>query len=199
MRCPSIRTLTVALVLASGATVVAQSLADVSRQEEQRRKAIGAAGKVYTNDALRPQPPATSAPLRATGTAAPAQPGASPAPGAPASGAPTGEAAKPGDQAAVPTDTPQTEDAWRTRVATEREAVTRSQMFADALQSQINGLNTEFENRSDPAQRSVIGAKRQKALAELDRVKKEIQEHQKAVTTIQDEARRAGVPAGWTR
>jgi hypothetical protein len=44
-----------------------------------------------------------------------------------------------------------------------------------------------------------VAIERTKALAELDRVKLEIQQHQKAITTIQDEARRAGVPAGWVR
>ena len=31
------------------------------------------------------------------------------------------------------------------------------------------------------------------------RVKQEIVDHQKAISAIQDEARRAGVPAGWVR
>jgi hypothetical protein len=84
-------------------------------------------------------------------------------------------------------------------VAAEREALSRSEILADALQSRINALTTDFENRDDPAQRNVIFADRQKALAELDRVKKEIEEHRKGITAIQEEARRAGVPAGWTR
>jgi hypothetical protein len=54
-------------------------------------------------------------------------------------------------------------------------------------------------NRDDPAQRDVVAAERQKALAELDRVKKEIQDHQHALTALQDEARRAGIPPGWVR
>jgi len=54
-------------------------------------------------------------------------------------------------------------------------------------------------NRDDPAQRNVIAVDRQKALAELDRVKKEVAEHQKAITDTQEEGRRAGVPAGWLR
>ncbi len=190
----AICTMTAALVLASGATGSAQSLADISRQEEERRKAVGTTSKVYTNERLRPEPVAPGAPA-APATVDHAKPAAAPAPGISSSGGDV----KPGDPAAGTSADPATEDAWRKRVATEREAVTRSQMFAEALQSQINGLNTEFENRSDPAQRSVIGANRQKALAELDRVKKELQERQKAITAIQDEARRTGIPAGWTR
>ena len=186
------------LFLASGATVLAQSLADVSRQEEERRKAIGVPGKVYTNERLRQEPPASGGSTAAPTTAvAPAS--AAPATSAGSTPAAAADATPASAPTAAPADASKSEDVWRKRVATEREAVKRAQMFADALQSQINGLTTEFENRGDPAQRSVIGAKRQDALTELDRVKKEILEHQKAITTIQDEARRAGVPAGWTR
>jgi hypothetical protein len=84
-------------------------------------------------------------------------------------------------------------------VAAERDAVSRSEILVEALQSRINALTTDFENRGDPAQRSVIAADRQKALAELERVKKEVEAHRQAITDIQEEARRAGVPAGWTR
>ena len=47
--------------------------------------------------------------------------------------------------------------------------------------------------------RAVIGADRQKAVDELTRVTKEIQDGTKAITDLQDEARKAGVPAGWVR
>ena len=92
-----------------------------------------------------------------------------------------------------------TEDAWRKRIATARDALSRAQVFAEALQSRINALTTDFANRDDPAQRNAIAAERQKALGELDRVKQEIVDYQKAISAIQDEARRAGVPAGWVR
>ena len=58
---------------------------------------------------------------------------------------------------------------------------------------------TDFVNRDDPAQRAKIEADRKAALAELERVKKELDEQTKAITAIEDEARRAGVPAGWLR
>jgi hypothetical protein len=60
-------------------------------------------------------------------------------------------------------------------------------------------LSADFVNVDDPAKRDVVGAERQKALAELDRVKLEIQTRQKKITEIQTEARKAGVPAGWVR
>jgi len=36
-------------------------------------------------------------------------------------------------------------------------------------------------------------------LTELDRLKKQIVDDQKAITDIEEEARRAGVPPGWLR
>jgi len=195
MRCPFARSIALALVLVSGAVASAQSLADVARQEEERRKAVAKAGKVYTNDHLPPAPP-VSAPRPASDAVAAVKPAEPEAAAGTASG---GDVAKPGGQVTVSDTAPTTEEAWRKRVAAEREALARSEILADALQSRINALTTDFENRDDPAQRSVIFADRQKALAELDRVRKDIDEHRKAITTIQEEARRAGVPAGWTR
>jgi hypothetical protein len=92
-----------------------------------------------------------------------------------------------------------TEDGWRKRITAARDALSRAQIFAESLQSRINALTTDFVNRDDPAQRNAIAAERQKAVVELDRVKQEIVDHQKAISTIQDDARRAGVPAGWVR
>ncbi|NOT24564.1 MAG: hypothetical protein HOP16_00555 [Acidobacteria bacterium] len=196
MRCLFARSIALALVLASAATASAQSLADVARREEERRKTVGTSSKVYTNDQLRPEPAAGTNPAPAPAT--PAGPAASePATGASAAGA--AEGSKPEGQAAPAANAPTPEQMWRKRVADERAAIARSQVLADALQSRINGLTTDFENRGDPIQKNALLADRQKALAELDRMKKEINEHQKTITTIQEEARRAGVPAGWTR
>jgi hypothetical protein len=72
-------------------------------------------------------------------------------------------------------------------------------MFRDALQSRINGLTTDFTARDDPYQRAQIADERQKALAELARVNTDIEKAKKAITDIQEEARRANVPAGWVR
>ena len=80
-----------------------------------------------------------------------------------------------------------------------RDALGRSHTFADALQSQINALYTEFVNMDDPLRRSVIEQKRLAAIAEQDRVKADIVKQTKAIADIEDEARRANVPAGWLR
>lgn len=188
----------VSLLLLGATSAAAQSLGDVARQEEERRKSVRTAGKTYTNDNLRPEPaPSAPAPAAQGQPAQPAQPATPASP--PAPGAQPPQAQTPEPQPAAPAPAAQTEAEWRKRIATAREMVSRSQMFSEALQTRINSLSTDFVNRDDPAQRDMIAAERQKALAELDRVKLEIQQQQKAITAIQEEARRAGVPAGWVR
>jgi chromosome segregation ATPase len=157
----------------------AQSLGDVAKQEEARRKAVASAGKVYTSDSLRPEPSA----------AAPAVPAAAAATSAPA--AP--------DKREASQDPKKDEANWKQRIAAERTALSRAQLFAESLQSRINALTNDFSARDDPFQRNQIGQDRQKAIAELDRVHKEIADHTKAITDIQEDARKAGVPAGWVR
>jgi hypothetical protein len=174
--------------VAFGATAAtAQSLGDIAKKEEARRKTVKSAGKVYTNQDLRadtssPPEPAPPAAADATQPAAPNTPAAA-QPAAPA-----------------PADDQKKDEAyWKGRLTQARTALERSKTFADALQSRINALTTDFAARSDPAQRSVIEQDRQKALAELDRVNKEIKDNTKAITDIQEEARKAGVPTGWYR
>ena len=200
----------VVLVLFAAGTgaASAQSLGEIARQEEARRKAIKASGKIYTNENIRAepapaqpagatQPPPAAAP--ATGTVAPPSPSGvqPPSPsGTPPAG---GAAADAGAEAAKPETTKNDEAAWRQRIQAARDALQRAQTFAEALQSRINALSADFTARDDPAQRAVIGNDRQKALAELDRVKQEIEQYTKAIAAIQEEARRAGIPPGWLR
>lgn len=192
----TVRLLALTAALGVVTTVSAQSLGELAKQEEARRSAIKSSGKVYTNDSIRPEP-ASARPLT---TPAPAAD--SPAPGT-ASGAPAAEATAPSTPAASGAqagDAGKKDEAyWKKRILAARDGLERSQTFADALQSRINALTADFTARDDPAQRAVIGANRQKALAELDRVKQDIQQNTKAITAIQEEARRAGVPPGWLR
>jgi hypothetical protein len=91
------------------------------------------------------------------------------------------------------------EQRWRARIADARDQIKRSRMFAEALQSRINALNADFSARDDPAQRSAIGAQLNEALAELERVRGEIEAQEQGVSDLEEEARRAGVPPGWLR
>jgi hypothetical protein len=187
----------------------AQSLGDVARKEAERRKTVKAPGKTYTNDQLKPEPVGSAPPPSAPGPSAGAP--ATGAPATPSAGAPAAGGSKPGAQAQAPAGAapgaPGTaaapaakgEAEWKARVQAAKDALSRAQIFAEALQSRINGLSADFTARDDPQQRALVGADRQKSLDELERVKREIQQHTKALADIQEEGRRAGVPAGWLR
>jgi hypothetical protein len=165
----------------------------VARAEEARRKHVKAAAKVYTNDDLKGGGDATSSSTPAL------------APAAPADARPVDAAAKPAEKKPEqkpeqkPEDPTKTEAYWKTRMAAARSTLDRSKVFLEALQSRINVLNADFVNVADPGQHAVIQADLQRATTELERVKKDIETQTKAIADTQEEARRAGVPAGWLR
>ena len=172
------------VVAAAGAVftapVAAQTppLAEVAKKEQERRKTQKPAAKVYTKkdlpESAQAAPPATAAtPPAAAQT--PAQP-----------------------EQKRETDG-KDETWWRNRIAAAREELRRNEVFAEALQSRINALSADFVNRDDPFQRAKIGQDRDKAIAELARVKDEIARGKKQIEDIEEEARKAGVPPGWLR
>ena len=182
-------------VLAGGArSLAAQSLADVARQEEQRRKEITTPAKVYTNSDLGPvpsTPPASpSTTTSATPTAAPAADTAKEDGGKNSTQKDEKDTAKP-----VVKDRAY----WAGRMKELTADLDRNQTYTDAVQTRINVLTADFSARDDPAQRAVIGRDRQKSLAELDRLKKAVQANRKAIADVQEDARRMGIPPGWLR
>jgi hypothetical protein len=192
-----VRLLSVAALVFIGVANVAaaQSLGDVAKKEEQRRKTVKS-GKVYTNDELKRDPTPSVPASASTGTTSTPSASSTPAPAPASSGNKSGKddsANK--DGSADKSD----EKTWRKRITNARESLQRSQAFADALQSQLNALSTDFVNRDDPIQRQQIAKQRDGVVAELDRVKKEVAAQTKAISDIQEEARRANVPAGWVR
>jgi hypothetical protein len=183
-------------VLASAAVASAQ-LGDVARKEAERRKTVKSSGKTYTNDTLPSAPSSSSPAPAASGTQSSSSSGTASAPASSSASTPAGT--KQSGVSSDPEQRKKDEAQWRERIKGERDALERAKTFADALQSKINPLNPDYVNRDDPAQRSVIAANRDKALGEMGRLKKEIADHTKAINSIQEEARRSGVPAGWVR
>ena len=180
------------VLLTLAVPVCAQSLGDLAKKELERRKTAPTATKTYTNDDLKKMP-APPSPEPGTVPAAkdpdkdPATPG-----DAKAEGAKPAEAVEPAKPA-------KDEAYWRGRITTAREDVRRNEMFRDALQTRIDALSADFSGHDDPYQRATIADDRQKALAEIERVKTEIEKLTKQIADIEEEARRAGVPPGWLR
>ena len=197
-----------------GRPVAGQSLAEIAKKEEERRKAAKATAaakpskdkdktqKTLTNKDLvptepgAPPPPAAQAPPPAAGAQPPTHAhAAEEKPQSPSQHqAPTAQSPAVADEGAA-----KDEKYWRTRMTTARGNLQRQELFLEALQSRVNALTTDFVNRDDPAQRAQIAADRQKALGEMEVVRKEIDLAKKQIADVEEEARKAGVPPGWLR
>ena len=176
-----------AMFVAAAAPVSAQSLADLARKEEERRKKLPEPAKVYTNKDLT-APPSSSTP-----------PPAPPPAAALANDAAKDAEAKAKEAEAKDKGPAKDQAYWAGRMKQLKEALARNETYADAMQTRLNSLQADFVNRDDPAQRSVIERDRQKTAAELARLKQSIIDGKKAIADLEEEARRAGVPPGWLR
>jgi hypothetical protein len=177
--CRTMMAVAVALYAATAALGQGPTLAEIARKEQERRKTQKPPTKVYTNKDL----PATAQ-------------GRPPTPPT----APAAEEAKATEKPAPPQEGDQKDEAWwRNRINQAREELRRNEMFAEALQTRINSLSADFVSRDDPAQRGQIEQDRIKALAELARVRSDIDRGKKNIEDIEEEARKASVPPGWLR
>ena len=157
------------------------SLAEIARLEAERRRALRGKSKIYSDKDLKRASPPQNPP----GSPPPA--GSTAVPDAPS---PAGGQLESTDKG---------EDSWRKRITDAREDLRRNEAFAEALGARVTALTTDFVNSSEPVHRAKIGEDRQKAVAELDRVKSEIERGKKAILEIEEDARKAGVPPGWVR
>jgi hypothetical protein len=193
------------MILAGGALAGharAQSLADVAKKEGERRKTTAEPAKVYTNKDLT---------KKGDGS-----PGASDAAPAGADAAKDATTKSPKESAKDDKEAAQDKDAakaanketkepvkdrayWLGRLKALEDKLLRDSNYLDAMQTRINALNTDFVNRDDPVQKSAVERDRQKAIAEQNRLKKDVVDDRKAIDDFQEEARRAGVPPGWLR
>jgi hypothetical protein len=181
-------TVAVAALLLFAAAAQAQSLAELARKEEERRKNVPEAAKVYTNKDLNAAPAPSTPPPAASSAADAAK-----------------DAGKEKDAKDVKEKDANGKEIvkgkayWAGRLKTLQDQVDQSSTYVEAIQTRINALSTDFVNRDDPAQRTVIERDRQKAVAELARLKQTIVDGKKAIANLEEEARRAGVPPGWLR
>jgi len=168
--------------------VRAQSLADVAKKEADRRKTVVEPAKVYTNKDLSPVPP---------GSSSPPPPAVTP----PSDSAKTADDDKKAHSKSADAEKEPVKDQayWYGRLKSLQDKLAREQDYADAMQTRINALTTDFVNRDDPAQRAVIEQNRLKSIDQLASLKKSVQDTQKAIADLLEEARRAGVPPGWLR
>jgi hypothetical protein len=189
-----------AALLALPAVASAQSLVQAARAAEEQRDELGESRRAFTNDSLSVDAP-PAVPLRRPSAAEAAEALAAASVDEPDAEDTEGE---PGDgdtaqAAADDQDSARGEDYWRDRLSDVRAEMGRNETLRAALQTRVNALTADFTAVDDPAQRQVIFDERQTALGELASMQDTIEANRQAIADIQDEGRRAGVPAGWRR
>jgi TolA-binding protein len=170
------------IALVAWLTAPATNLADIARKEALRRQLTERSVGSFTNQDL---PPVTeTAPVSVPAAETPAPPPA---------------AAPAAVEAPAKPDPKTTEEYWRKRIADARSSLERNQVLADAMQSRINGLNTDVVNIDDPFQQGQLRNQLTRALTELDRLNKQIAADTQSIKDIQTEARKQRIPPGWVR
>jgi hypothetical protein len=190
-RRPSSSLVVVVLFVVGGiwiAPLAAQSLGDIAKKEGERRETIKVPAKTYTNKDLQPAPNASAPAAGASDKTGDS------APDAKADGGAKSDKGKDDVK-----ESAKDKAYWSDKLKGLQQQLDRDQGYATALQSRINSLTTDAVNRDDPIQRGLLERERQKAVAELNRLTKAVTDDQKAISDLLEEARRAGVPAGWLR
>jgi hypothetical protein len=191
------------LAAGSVASLHGQSLADVAKKEQERRQTVKARGsKVYTNGDLASAPEPSSDPIAAaaaSSNSAPADPKSDDAKAESKADGKTADKAPAKDAKAQDKGEEKGQEYWSARMKALNAALDRDRLYAEALQTRVNSLTSDFSSRDDPAQRALIAEDREKAIGELSRLRKQIEEDKDAIGAAEEEARKASVPPGWLR
>jgi hypothetical protein len=185
----------------------AQSLADVAKKEGERRQATKSSTKVYTNGDLKPvgdpaPDPAAAADASSSADKKPADARTDAKADSKADAKADGKAADKSaakDAKASGDGEEKGQEYWGGKMRALNEQLERDRMYAEAIQTRINSLTADFSAKDDPAQRTMIADDREKAVNELSRLRKQIEEDKDAIGNLEEEARHAGVPPGWLR
>ena len=195
------------LAAGSLAPLHGQSLVDVAKKEGERRQGVKGDAKVYTNGDLKPVSDPSADPITAAAAPddAPASAGKKPSDSkadakadAKADGK-TDDKAPAKDAKASAKGDEKGQEYWGGKMRALTEQLERDRLYAEAIQTRINSLTADFSAKDDPAQRALISDDREKAISELSRLRKQIDEDKDAIGSLEEEARHASVPPGWLR
>ena len=122
------------------------SLADVARQEAERRKSTDKAKKLYTNDDIKAGRPLTTAGAASAPTPAAGTEGAD-------------KAASTADQPAGKTSSNKLDEVVLKRILDLKEQVSRHQLELERLQTRIDEVNTAVVNAFDQMEREGLDSR----------------------------------------
>jgi hypothetical protein len=199
------------LAAGSFAPLHGQSLSDVAKKEGERRQTVKSTTKVYTNGDLKPVGDPAPDPTAAAAAPGDASSSADKKPAdakkdavadskADAKGdGKTADKAPAKDAKASADGDEKGQEYWGGKMRALNEQLERDRLYAEAIQTRINSLTADFSAKDDPAQRAMIADDREKAVSELSRLRKQIEEDKDAIGNLEEEARHASVPPGWLR
>jgi len=163
-------------IFAFAANSFSQSVVDIAKRERTRQQA--ASSKVVVTSNTRTGNPVEST----TSAASPAQ---------------TKAAAKPGE---ILDKNGHDEKYWRAAFQKAREDAQRSAARVELLDLKVKQLNTQLLQDSSIYNReNVIGAERTTTQKDLEEAHKSADLAKKRLSDLEDELRKAGGPAGWSR
>ena len=185
-----------AIILAGGCAgaLYGQSLAELARQDRERKsQAAAKGGKVYTNDDI---PQATLAPAAPQPEAAPAAEGEpAAAPGAAPSAAE--QAAPAGEEEKSQTDL---EKEYRERFAKLSETLNLETQKLDVMQRELNLMQQQYYPDPQVAlQQQYSRDDINKRTADIETQKANVEKAKQAITDFEDELRQKSLPPGWAR
>ena len=175
----------VLVFLASWLASPPTGLADVAQREAFRRLATQKSQATLTNLGLVEE----SVPPAAVSVPSP------PAPAAADSTAKPADPAAPGGK----TEPPRDESWWRGKMSELRAAEEKDRLAADTLQTRINRLQADSVNIDDPIKQTKARMDLVATMELLDKTKAQLEADRRAISDLQEEARRRSIPAGWIR
>lgn len=175
-------------ILSATRATYAQSLAEVAKQEEERRKTIQTTGRVYTNKDVKEAPPAPASVPIATSAK-------------PASDKAEQEAQVPSDVAGTTTEDTKTppesnvnlhrdEKHWRERASNYRTRLNNVRSNVEAVESKIEALRAMDQTPSNRGEARL-------AEQDLVKFKNQLASLEKEWSRIEEQARLSKVPSSW--
>jgi len=152
------------------------SLAEAARKSREQKKEAPKSSKTFTNDNL-PSEGGISTVGDTTGT-------------------PTNDATATAGRGQTGND----EKAWRARFASLRRRLEQDQANLEVMQRELGQLNLQYYN--DPVkamQQELTRSDINNKVAEIDKMKSQIEADQQAISDAEDELRKSGGDPGWAR
>jgi hypothetical protein len=185
-------------------TLFSQSLADLARQERARKSREGKTGKVFTNDDIRSSAPSPPAPAPTAAKDIQGKPSEAPAKEAadgkdaktPAAGGK--EEPKPPEDSAK--KQAELEKQYRDRFAKLREALAYEEKKLDVMQRELSLMQTQYYSDPNVAMREqTFRGQINQRTQEIEQQKAAVDKSKQAISDLEEELRKKGLPPGWSR